>query len=121
LPAISVTAVLTVTAYVVDPFCELVENTAWLPEQPESDKLPEFIITFVVFTVAQSTFSFQFMTMSLFKATLVAPSGGKVEITAGADLSIVTVFPAEGVSILLEESVPRLWIVWLPSAGRVQL
>jgi hypothetical protein len=61
-----------------------------------------------VFTVAQSTFSFQLIVTVLFKATPVAPSAGMVELTFGAVLSTVTVLPADGDSTLLEESIARL-------------
>lgn len=74
---------------------------------------------FVVFTVAQSTFSFQFIVTFESGATSVAPFAGVVELTDGAVLSIVTVLPAPGVCTFDDVSVALLWMVWLPSEGKV--
>ena len=83
-------------------------NTAWLPEQVESAHPGLSEVIFVALTVEQSTISFQLMVTVLFKVISVAPFAGIVVLTAGAVLSIVTVFPAAGVSMLLEESVALL-------------
>jgi hypothetical protein len=110
-PAASCTAVVTFTVYVIYSPCPPVLNTAWLPEQDESVQTGLSDVMFVVFTVAQSTASSQLIVTLLFSATPVAPSAGVVEDTEGPAVSIVTVFPAEGVSTLLPESVALLWMV----------
>ena len=111
MPAESVTAVETVTVYIVFSICPLVINTAWLPEQVERVQPGLIDVMFVVLIVVQSIFSFQLMVTLLSRTISVAPFIGMVELTVGAVLSIVTVFPAEGVSALLDESVALLWIV----------
>lgn len=82
-----------------------------MPEHVESVQPPPLIVTFVVLTVAQFTFSDQLIVTLLFNEIFVAPFAGAVELTVGAVLSIVTVLPAAGVSTLLDESVARLLIV----------
>jgi hypothetical protein len=66
------------------------------------------IVTDVVLTVEQSTFSLHLMVISLFTVMPVDPFAGVVSDTEGAVLSTVTVFPADGVSTLPAESVARL-------------
>lgn len=51
------------------------------------------------------------MVTGLFRVILAEASAGVVELTTGAVLSIVMVFPAEGVSTLDDESEALLWIV----------
>ena len=77
-------------------------------------------VIFVVLTVVQSIFSLHVIVTLLSMATPVAPFAGAVEIIRGAVLSMVTELPADGASILPAESVALLWIVYGPSAGRVQ-
>jgi hypothetical protein len=72
---------------------------------------PLLIVTFVVLTVAQFTFSFHVIVTALLSATEVALFAGIVELTEGAVLSIVIVFPAPGVSTLLDVSSARLFNV----------
>ena len=94
-------------------------NTAWLALQSNNVQLGLVEVILVVLIVEQSTFSFQFMITLLFKVTPVAPFAGIVVVMVGAVLSIVTVLPVPGISILLDVSVALLWIEWLPSAGKV--
>jgi hypothetical protein len=120
-PAVSVTAVEIFTLYVVDTFCPLVLKTAWLPVQFESVHPGLFDVIFDVLTVPQLMFSSQIIVTLLSTATLIAPSNGDVELTDGAVLSTVTVFPVPGVSRLLAVSVALLRIIYVPSTGRDQL
>lgn len=109
LPFASVTPVVMVTEYAVKPACVLVVNTAWFPAHVESVQPGLVDVIFKVLTVAQFTFSDHVIVTLLFTATPVAPFAGIVELTAGAVLSIVTVFPAPSVSTLFDESVARLF------------
>jgi hypothetical protein len=69
---------------------------------------PPLIVILVVLTVVQFTFSDHVIVILLFNAIFVAVLTGTVELTVGAVLSMVTVLPAPGVSVLAEESVARL-------------
>ena len=77
------------------------------------------MVILAVLTVEQSTFSLQVIVALLFKATPAAPFVGTVLVIVGAVVSMVTVLPATGVSTLLDESVARLLMVYVPSAGNV--
>ena len=92
----------------MEPLWPLVVNTAWLPEHVDSVQPGLVEVIFVVLTVPQLTFSVQLIVTLLFKATPVEPFAGTVVVTVGAVLSMVTVLPAEGVSILLLVSVALL-------------
>ena len=69
------------------------------------------MVTEDMFTVEQSIFSLQFTVTLLFIVIPIEPFSGAVLFTTGAVLSMVIVFPAEGVSALLPVSVARLCIV----------
>lgn len=107
-PDISATAVVTFTLYVVASDWPLAANTAWLFEQLNNVHPGLSDVILAVFTDVQSMFSVQLIVTLLFSAIFVAPFAGIEEITEGAVLSTVTVIPAEGVSILLDESMARL-------------
>ena len=83
-------------------------NTAWLPEHVESVHPGLVEVIFVVLTVPQLIFSVQLIVTLLFKATPVAPFAGTGVVNVGAVLSMDTVLPAEGVSILVFVSVALL-------------
>jgi len=89
----------------------VVVNTTWLALQLNSVHPGLVDVMFDVFTVEQSTLSFQLMMTLLFIATPIAPSAGFDVLTVGAVLSMVTVLPAPADSVLLDESVALLLIV----------
>ena len=105
----SVTAVLTVTVYNVEAAL-VAEKVAELPLQDVNVHAVTgggAMVTFVVFTVAQSTFSLQFIVTFAKTATPDAPLTGDVDITVGAVTSglivIVNVasLPIESSSVIL--------------------
>jgi hypothetical protein len=89
----------------------LVEKTAWFVVHEESVHPGLVDVMFVVFTVPQSTFSLKEIDTLLLRVIPVAPFAGTVTVTDGAVLSIVTVLPAEGVSVFPAGSEALLWMV----------
>jgi hypothetical protein len=66
------------------------------------------MVMFAVLTVVQFTFSLHVIVTLLLTAIFDAPLTGAVALTVGAVLSIVTVLPVAGVSVLPDASRARL-------------
>jgi hypothetical protein len=120
LPFESLTDVVTVTVYCVDPLWPLVANTAWLLEQLVNDHPPALMVILVVLTVEQSTFSLQLIVTGMLAVTSGAPFEGLVLLTVGRVVSTTTVLGVANTADTLPiASLAQGYRVYVPSEPTV--